>query len=727
MEKLLSDPVFQVTALGIFLGVFVIAIVAIIFAKFYRRCGADEALVRTGSGGNKVVIGGGVTVYPILHQLMRVSLRSVKLSVERSARNALVTKDKIKANVTTELYIKVEPIAEDVLAAARSFGERNLDEHAIGDLIEGKLTDALRSVAANQTFMELHGQRKQFAEHIQTALSEELKKNGLTLENVSITALAMVPVKDLDPHDVFDAEGLRAITDSVQSNAEKTNQIQREKELAIQLTNVDARKRALHLEQEQAQAEADQQRRVREYRATQESEAAKAIYIQQQSQELGAYEKQRATETARIQQEQAIAVAQATRIRAEREAQIAAEKAQQSAEIAKQREIEAATIEKQKVVQAAEIDRQKALEAATVEKQKVVEAAEIVKQQTIETARVAKQIAVTQSEEQAARAAALKAQAEAEQQQAMQGIITVEETAKANREKAIAIIKAEEDAQKSKIAAEREAFKIKLEAEAQAATTKAHAEGEAAAKKAMAEGEIAKAQGVAKAQQLQAEAEAAVVRTQAQAEAERVQISADARATAAERDAAAMKVMAEATMARGEAEAEAKRLQIEAENALSTKFLLRDVTVKALDVLPRVAAELMTPAKAISEIKVLQLQGTPGGGQGDGNAQGSGAFGAASPILKTVLEAGAAYPLLREMMAFTQTDTDKLAGLARGFLQTLPGEVRKVIESDPAIAAKLDEISRRAQGVNVVSDAEIHVSDAPPTPRRPASPPAGGE
>ena len=99
-----------------------------VLSRFYRRCGADEALVRTGSGGNKVVIGGGVLVYPILHQLLRVSLRSMKLSVERSGKNALVTADKIRANVTTELYVKVEPIHEDVLAAARSFGERNLDE-----------------------------------------------------------------------------------------------------------------------------------------------------------------------------------------------------------------------------------------------------------------------------------------------------------------------------------------------------------------------------------------------------------------------------------------------------------------------------------------------------------------------------------------------------------------------------------------------------------------------
>src|SRR5215813_1445914 len=197
MAQLLQKPEFLVVVLAVVAIVFILSVVAVTMAKFYRRCGADEALVRTGSGGNKVMIGGGLTVYPILHQLLRVSLRSIKLSVERSGRNALVTRDKIRANDTTELYIKVEPIHDDVLAAARSFGERNLDEHAIGDLIEGKLTDALRSVAANQTFMDTHSQRKQFAEHIQNTLSEELKKNGLTLENVSITSFSMVPVTEL--------------------------------------------------------------------------------------------------------------------------------------------------------------------------------------------------------------------------------------------------------------------------------------------------------------------------------------------------------------------------------------------------------------------------------------------------------------------------------------------------------------------------------------------------
>src|SRR5580658_1645881 len=534
---------------GVLLGVIVMIALLSTISRCYRRCGADEALVRTGSGGNKVVIGGGVLVFPVIHQLQRVSLRSVKLVVERNGKNALVTGDKIKANVTTELYIKVEPIAEDVLAAARSFGERNLDEHAIGDLIEGKLTDALRSVAAVQTFMSLHGKRKEFAEHIQAALAEELKKNGLTLENVSITSLSMVPVKELDEHDVFDAEGLRAITESVQSNREKTNQIQREKETQIQSQNVDARMRQLMLEQTQKQAEADQARKVSEYAAIQAAETAKAVYIQEQSRDLAAYEKQKAVETARIQQEQAIAVAMAAKQRAEREAMIAAEKGQQ-----------VAAIDRDKVVQAAEIDRQKALEAATIEKEKVVGAALIVKEQAIEVARIGKQIAVTQSQEQQARAQAAKALAEAEEEKAKQSITTVETTAKAQREKAVQVIQAEAEADKQRIAAE-------------------------------------------------------------------------ARATAALKEAEAMVTLANAVATKGTAEAEARRKMVEAENALGLKFVLREVALKAIESMPELARELMTPAKAIREIKVLQTGGFGGGGNGasDGSRP---ALGAMSPILK---------------------------------------------------------------------------------------------
>ncbi len=606
-----------------------------VLSRFYRRCGADEALVRTGSGGNRVVIGGGVLVYPILHQLLRVSLRSVKLSVERSAKNALVTADKIKANVTTELYIKVEPIADDVLAAARSFGERNLDEHAIADLIEGKLTDALRSVAANQTFMALHANRKQFAERIQEVLAEELKKNGLTLENVSITGFAMVPVKDLDPQDVFDAEGLRAITESVQTNREMTNRIQREKDNQIQAQNVTARKRQLEMEQDQKQAEADQSRKVAEYTALQIAETAKAVFIQDQSRDLAELDKHRAVETARLDQERAVAVALAGKQRGEREAQIEGEKGQQAAEIAKQRVIEAANIEKDKTVQAAEIDRQKALEAAIIEKEK-----------TVEVARITKQIAITQSEEQEARAGAAKALAVADEERAKQSIITAETTANAERQKIVQV--------------------------------------------------------------MQAQADAEVKRARAEAAASQQRIEAEANAVSAEKEAEATVLRANAAAQRGEVEAQVRRKLLDAENAISARVVLRDVMLKALDIAPELARELMAPAKAITEIKVLQ---TGMGGQGGQNG-GPPALGVMSPVLKTIMEAGAAYPLMRELMNFSQMDKGKLGEKAKGVLSELGAELANVTsEAGKHAASDLEPVTGRS-GI-VVEEAAPHAGPRP--------------
>lgn len=616
------------------------SLIALMGSRFYQRCGADVALVRTGAGGNKVVIGGGTFVYPILHQLQRVPLRSVKLSVERSGRNALIAGDKIKANITTELYVKVEPIAEDVLAAARSFGERNMDEHAIGELIEGKLTDALRSVAANQSFMSLHGKRKEFAEHIQAALAEELKKNGLTLENVSITALSMVSVKELDPNDVFDAEGLRAITESVQTNREKTNQIQREKEILIHQQDVEARRRHLELEQQQKEAESDQTRRVAEYTSLQTTETAKAVFIQDQARSLAELEKQRQIETARISQEQSIAVSLAEKQRAEKEAQIAAQQRQQAAEIAKQQVIEAATIEKQKVVQAAEIDRQKALEAATIEKEKVVGSSLMLKEQAVEVARISKEIAVTRSLEEQARAAAAKALAMAEEERARQTITMAEETAKAEREKAILVIQAQ---------------------------------AEAEVKRALADGEAAKARGMAEAALAQAKGAASVAMAQAEAEASKLKIEAEAKLTAASREAEAIKILAAAQAEQGEILAQNRQRMIEAENAMGVKFVMRDVALKLLEVAPELTHELMAPIGAISEIKLLQTSGM-GGHSGE-----SAPLGAASPILKTILEAGAAYPLMKELMNFAEKDP-QISEKARGVLDELGQEVKGMLE-----------------------------------------------
>ncbi len=102
-----------------------------------------------------------------------------------------------------------------------------------------------------------------------------------------------------------------------------------------------------------------------------------------------------------------------------------------------------------------------------------------------------------------------------------------------------------------------------------------------------------------------------------------------------------------------------------------------------------------------------------GGANGEAGSGGRSPFGVASPVLKTILEAGAAYPLLREMMAFSQVDTGKLADKARALLSTLPEEVRRVVDADPPLSAKLDELTRTTSGAGIQVKPAARVAAGP--------------
>jgi flotillin len=109
--------------------------------------------------------------------------------------------------------------------------------------------------------------------------------------------------------------------------------------------------------------------------------------------------------------------------------------------------------------------------------------------------------------------------------------------------------------------------------------------------------------------------------------------------------------------------------------------VLRDIALKAIAASPELARELMAPAKAIREIRVLQTGGFGGGANGASNGAQP-ALGVMSPILKSVLEAGAAYPLLRELMSFAKVDQEKLSEKAQGALSELSGELQTILKKE---------------------------------------------
>ena len=56
----------------VYAGIVLLALVVIgiVLTRLYRRATKDVALIRTGFGGEKVVLNGGIMVIPVLHELM---------------------------------------------------------------------------------------------------------------------------------------------------------------------------------------------------------------------------------------------------------------------------------------------------------------------------------------------------------------------------------------------------------------------------------------------------------------------------------------------------------------------------------------------------------------------------------------------------------------------------------------------------------------------------------
>lgn len=69
------------------------------FARLYRRASAEQAFVRTGLGGQKVVMSGGAIVMPIFHEIIPINMNTLKLEVSRSTVDSLITKDRMRVDV----------------------------------------------------------------------------------------------------------------------------------------------------------------------------------------------------------------------------------------------------------------------------------------------------------------------------------------------------------------------------------------------------------------------------------------------------------------------------------------------------------------------------------------------------------------------------------------------------------------------------------------------------
>jgi len=277
-----------------------IAIIVYLLHWLYRRSSKEIAFVRTGMGGERVVISGGAFVLPIIHNITSVGMKTLCIEILRNGSKSFITKNRMRAEMTAEFYVRVAPNLDSVSIAAQTLGNRTLEPDHLKELVSGRFVDALGVVAAKMTLDEIQENRSEYVKAVSKHVEEAIKHTGLELETVSLTSLNQAPVSVFDPSNTFDAEGLTQITEITQSRKKKRNDIEKDTQVSIRNKNLQSIKQELEIERDEEFAKFQQKREIEQQRASEHTESIKTRADKERESELAEISSQQDIEIAKI-------------------------------------------------------------------------------------------------------------------------------------------------------------------------------------------------------------------------------------------------------------------------------------------------------------------------------------------------------------------------------------------------------------------------------------------
>ncbi len=388
--------------LTIVLLIIAIVLLILFMNRYYRKATREISIIRTGFGGQKVILDGGCLSLPFIHKVSEVNMRTSKLEIERLGPKSIITKDRLRVDIGAEFYVRVNATVDGVATAAQALAGKSFRAADLEEILEGKLVDAMLSVAASYTMDELQDNRGRYAKEISEMLGENLSQNGLMLESVSLTRIDQTPFHALDENNAFNALGMRRLAEIIAVNKKERAVIEADADVSVRQSQLDATKRKLTISREEEEAMIDQQREIEIARSR---SAAKTAEEQSQS------EKRR--ESARIEREREVRMS----------------------EIARDTELRRQSLESE-------------LNSAVKKSENL--------------------IALAKQREEEARAEAEAIAAKASEAEAEERVQTVRETAAAERKKALALIRAAEQAEVDDVRVKSEADTVVSMAEADA-------------------------------------------------------------------------------------------------------------------------------------------------------------------------------------------------------------------------------------------------------------------
>ena len=338
----------------------------------YRHSSKDQSFVRTGSGGERVVMGGGALVIPIIHDITVVNMNAVPIEIRRQGEQSLITKNKIRIDLVTEFSVRVIESNEGVRTAARTLGARTQDPTALKEVIQGKLIDAMSTVAASMTLDEIHEGRQHFISQVSDIAHEAVLQNGLELESASLTSLNQASLSYFDERNQFDAEGMTLIVKETEARRKLRNQIENETRVQISTKDFETEQRIIEIDRELEFSRIDQARDIEMKKAKQASEI----------------------ETERSASQIAITEA---RVRTEEESerfQINKTRAVEEARIASDNEVKSLAIQRGTETDIAEVNARSQLEKERLQSRQQIESERVAREQEVREEQIQSKLTV---------------------------------------------------------------------------------------------------------------------------------------------------------------------------------------------------------------------------------------------------------------------------------------------------------------------------------------------
>ena len=437
--------VILLAALGLMLAVYV--------SLFYIKVGPDEAIVKSGAGGLKVVTDGGLLRLPLVQHIEYMDLTLKSFEIARQGAEGLICRDNIRADIKVAFFIRVDKTTEEIKEVAQSIGPKRCSEiDTLRELFDAKFSEALKTVGKQFDFVDLYDKRDKFKDEILKVIGTDL--NGYRLDDAAIDYLEQTPLSLLNPNNILDAEGIKKITELTSTEKIKENQFTRDREKTLKKQDVEAEETILELERQRVQAVEKQQREIAEIQAREKASADKV----REQQRLEA-------ERVRIQTAEEIGIAEENKERQILVAQRNKERTDGVELERVQRDRQLEEVERLRLVGVADVEKQKAIEIENRNIQEVIRERVAVERSVVE-----EQERIKDTEEKAGAERLKSVQITAAQMRAEEELIRQTKAAQAEKEAAsLYADKVRVEAEARKDAAEKDTAATKMLAEAESA------------------------------------------------------------------------------------------------------------------------------------------------------------------------------------------------------------------------------------------------------------------